>query len=116
MPGQHDDRCLEAVLAQDAHRLAAVDIGQADVHDDEVDLAGLGRLHPLGAGVGGDRLEFLVQRELLDERVAKLGVVVDDQDPTRVWHVQPLPPRSPQRGHDVAGRDSKSPSRRHKVH
>ena len=27
--GQHDDRRLEAVLAQDAHRFAPVDVGQA---------------------------------------------------------------------------------------
>ena len=84
--GQHDDRRLEAVLAQDAHRLAAVDVGQADVHDHEVDLAALGRLHALGAGVDRDRLEFLVQRQLLDQRLAQLGVVVDDQDGALVRH------------------------------
>jgi hypothetical protein len=37
------DRSLEAVLAQDAHRLAAVDVGQPDVHDHQIDLPRLGR-------------------------------------------------------------------------
>ena len=84
--GQHDDRRLEAVLAQDAHRLAAVDVRQADVHDHEVDLAGLGGLHALGAGLDRDRLEFLVQRKLLDQRVAQLRVVVHDQNLAGIRH------------------------------
>ena len=84
--GQHDDRRLEAVLAQDAHRLAAVDVGQADIHDHQVDLAALGRLHRLGAAVDRGRLELLVQRQLLDQRLAQLGIVVDDQDGSRVRH------------------------------
>ena len=36
VPGQHDDRSLETVLAQDAYRLAAVDVGQAHVPDHQV--------------------------------------------------------------------------------
>ena len=84
--GQHDDRRLEAVLAQDAHRLAAVDVGQADVHDHQVDLAALGRLHALGAAVDRDGLELLMQRQLLDQRVAQFGIVVDDQDGASVGH------------------------------
>ena len=86
MPGQHDDRRLEAVLAQDAHRFAAVDIGQADIHDHEVDLAGLGGLHALGAVFGRDDFEFLMQRELLDQRVAQLRIVVHDQDLADIRH------------------------------
>ena len=68
VPGQHDDRRLEAVLAQDAHGLAAVDIRQADIHDHQVDLAALGRLHTLGAAIDRDRLELVMQRKLLDQR------------------------------------------------
>ena len=86
MAGQHDDRRLEAVLAQDAHRLAPVDVGQADIHDHQVDVPGLGGLHALGAGIDRDRLEFLVQRELLDQRLAQLGIVIDDQDLADVRH------------------------------
>ena len=84
--GQHDDRRLEAVLAQDAHRLAAVHVGQPDVHDHQVDLAAFGRLHRLGAAVDRGRLELLVQSELFDQRVAQLGVVVDDQNGALVRH------------------------------
>ena len=95
VPGQHDDRRLEAVLAQDAHRFAPVDVGQADIHDHEIDLSGLGGLHALGAVVDRDRLEFLVQRELLDQRLAQLGIVVDDQDFAGVRHSSPLDRRRP---------------------
>ena len=91
--GQHDDRRLETVLAQDAHRLAAVDVRQADIHDHEVDLAGLGGLHALGPAVDRDRLELLVQRQLLDQRLAQLGVVVDDQDCAFVRHRPKNPPK-----------------------
>ena len=52
--GEHDDRRLEAVLAQDAHRLAPIDLGQAHVHDHQVDLAGPGGLYALGAAVDRD--------------------------------------------------------------
>ena len=84
--GEHDDRRLEAVLAQDAHGFAAVDVGQADVHDHEVDLSRLGGLHALAAALHGDGFELLVQRQLLGQRVAQLGIVVDDQNFTRVRH------------------------------
>ena len=93
MAGQHDDRRLEPVLAKDPHRLAAVDVGKADIHDDEVDMAALGRLHPLGAGLGRDGLEFLMQGQLLDQGFAEFGIIVDDQNSTRIWHVEPPPAR-----------------------
>ncbi len=84
--GQHDDRRLEAVLAQDAHRLAAVHVGQADIHDHQVDLAAFGRLHALGAAVDRGGVELLMQRQLLDQRLAQFGIVVHDQDGTLVGH------------------------------
>ena len=93
MAGQHDDRRLEAVLAQDAHRLAAIDVGQPDIHDHQVDLAGLGLGHALGAGIDRDRLEFVVQGELLDQGGPQFRVIVDDQDFAAVGHRFPGPPR-----------------------
>src|SRR5262249_52297246 len=81
------DRRLEAVLAQDAHRLAAVHVRQPDIHDHQIDLAGLGLLDALGAGIDRDRLEFVMQRKLLDERVPQLVVVVHDQDFTAIRHL-----------------------------
>ncbi len=92
MTGEHDDRRLEAVLAQDAHRLASVDVRQTDVHDHQVDLAAFGRLHRLGAGIDRDGVEFLMQRQLLDQRLAQLGFVVDDQDGPLVGHRQKIAP------------------------
>ena len=40
-------------------------------------------LVPVSTDVG---LEFLVQRKLLDQRLAQFGVVVDDQDLAGVGH------------------------------
>ena len=93
MAGQHDDRRLETVLAQDAHGLAAIDVGQADVHDHQIDLAGLGLGDALGAGIDRDRLEFVVERELLDQGGPQFRVIVDDQDLAAVGHRVPGPPR-----------------------
>ena len=41
---------------------------------------------PLAAAVDRDRLELLVQRQLLGQRIAQLGIVVDNQDLARVRH------------------------------
>src|ERR1700728_246247 len=84
--GEHDDRRLEAVLAQNAYGFPAVDIGQTDVHDHEIDLPRLGSLHTLAAVLRGDRFKLLVKRQLLREGVAQLGIVVDDKNCTRVRH------------------------------
>jgi hypothetical protein len=78
--GQHNDRRLEAVLTQNAHGLAPIDVGQSHIHDHEVDLPGLGRLHALGAVIDRDRFELLMQRKLLDQRFAQLGIIIHDQD------------------------------------
>ena len=80
VPGQHDDRSLEAVLAQHAHRLAPVHVGQADVHDDEIDMTRLGDLYALGGVFRRHGLELVMERELLDKRFAHVYVVVDDQN------------------------------------
>ena len=80
MPSQHDDRSLEVVLAQDAHHLAAVDVGKADVHDHQIDLARFGRLHTLAAVLHSQGLELLVQRQLLGQRIAQFGIIVDNEN------------------------------------
>ena len=53
MACEHDDWRLEAVLAQDPHRFVAVDVGQADIHDHQIDLSRLAwkflaHLHEIG--------------------------------------------------------------------
>jgi hypothetical protein len=70
MAREHNDRRLEAVLAQDAHRFAAVDVGQADIHDYQIDLSRLGGLHALAAILRRESFKLLVQRKLLRQRVA----------------------------------------------
>jgi len=91
--GQHDDRRLEAVLAQDAHGLAAVNVRKPDIHDDEIDLARFGGLHALAAAFDRDRLEFLVQGQLLGKRVAQFCIVLDNENLTRIRH--PSDPHNP---------------------
>ena len=54
----------EAHVAQDPHRLAAVDVGKADVHDHQIDLFNLGRLNSSGAVFHRNGIELLVQRRL----------------------------------------------------
>jgi hypothetical protein len=98
VPSQHDDRRLEAVLAQNAHRFAPVDIGKTDIHDHEIDLPGLGGLNPFGPVVDRDRLEVLMQRELLDQRLAQLGIIVHDQDLAGIRHSSAPRPGSPRNG------------------
>ena len=83
-------RRLEAVLAQNTYGFAPVDVGKPDIHDHEIDLPGLGGLYPFGPVVDRDRLELLVQRELLDQRLAQLGVVVHDQDFAGIRHSSAL--------------------------
>src|SRR6266566_6221624 len=67
-----------------------VDVGKPDIHDHEIDLTGLGGLYALGSIVDHDRLEFLKQCELLDQRLAQLGVVVHDQDFAGIRHSSAL--------------------------
>jgi hypothetical protein len=86
VPGQHDDRRFEAAFSQDADRFPAVDVRQAHVHDDEVDLTGLHRLHAFGARFDRTGLEFVVQSELFDKPAAKLVVIVNDQDFSAIGH------------------------------
>ena len=87
---------LKGILAQDAHGFAAIDVRKTDVHDHQIDLASLGRLDALGAVLDRDGIKLLVQRQLLGQRVAQLGIVVDDKNPTRVRHFNlPQPVAAP---------------------
>ena len=79
MTREHDDRRLKTVPAQDAHGFAAVDVGQADIHDDQIDLSRLGSLHALIAVLSRDGFILLVQRKLLRQRAAQFGIIVDNE-------------------------------------
>ena len=53
---------------------------QAYVHDHEIDLPRLRGLHALAAGLHGQGLELLVQRQLFCQCIAHLGIVVDNEE------------------------------------
>ena len=80
MAGQHDDRRLVAALAQQLDRLAAIHVGQADIHDEQVHHAGPRRRYSLGRRRFLQDREFLVERQLLDQRGAQVLVIVDDEN------------------------------------
>ena len=84
--GEHYDRRLKTVPAQDAHGFAAVDVGQADIHDHKIDLSLLGYLHALGAILCRGSFKLLVQRKLLRQRIAQLGIIVDNENLTGIRH------------------------------
>ena len=86
MPGQHDDRRLEAALAQGAHHFAAIGVGQADIHQHQIGGIGLGGARALGAGIDRGGFEFFVQRQLLHQRIAQIGIVIHDQDLAGIGH------------------------------
>ena len=60
--GEHDDRGLEAALAQGSHHLAAIGIRQPDIHQHQIGRIGLGGAGALGAGIDRGGLELVVQR------------------------------------------------------
>ncbi len=67
-------------FAQELHRLAAVHVRQADIHDDEVDMIVARRLDARRSGLRMRQLELVVEGKLVDQRLAQIGVVVDDED------------------------------------
>ena len=86
MTGQHDNRRLEATLAQAADHFAAVGVRQANVHQHQIGRVGLGGQCPLGTGIDGGGLKFIVKRQLLNKSVAQIGIVIHDEDLAGVGH------------------------------
>jgi hypothetical protein len=84
--GQHDDRRLEAALAEAAHDLTSVGIGQPDIHQHQIGRVGFGGAGALGAGIDCGGFELLMQRQLLDQRIAQIGIVIHDQDLAGIGH------------------------------
>ena len=80
MAGQHDDRRLEAALAQQLHRLAAIHVRQTNIHDQKIDMLAPGRLHTLGGRGFLRNCKFLVERKLFDEGFPQVIVIVYQQD------------------------------------
>ena len=79
-PRQHDDRVLEAFLAQLLDDCATIHVRQTNVHNDKIGCLSVHRLDCALGGVRLDRREFFVQGELLGQGGAQIRVVVRDQD------------------------------------
>jgi hypothetical protein len=79
---EHQDRRVVASLAQRAADVEAVPVRKHEVQDDEVERAGLNRVHGVthGRGDGDPALLFL---QMHPQQPGELGLVLDDQDCTR---------------------------------
>src|SRR5262249_43122619 len=77
---------------------AAIDVRQADIHDDQIDLSRLGSLNAFIAVFSSDGFILLVQRKLLRQRATQFGIIVDNENLTRIrHHFRPLQPLAPMR-------------------
>ena len=93
---ENNDRLREPVPAQDAHDFTTVEVGQADIHEHQIDPSVLDGLNALGAVFDSNGLKLLVQRKLFRQCVAQFAIIVDDKNPTRVWHFNlPQPVAAP---------------------
>src|SRR5881409_3050591 len=80
---------VEQLALHDEFEAVAVDTGIRAVQSakaGEVDLARLGGLHRPDAGVYRNGLELVVQRQLLDERLAHVGIVLHDENAAGIGH------------------------------
>jgi hypothetical protein len=93
---QHHDRTAKAVAPQSPDSLAAVEVGQADVHDHDVRVQFRDRRERRPGASRSFDLELRMKGKLFGERAAEVGVVVHDQDSPRLCHASSLaaePPR-----------------------
>ena len=83
---QHDDRAGKSVLAQQLAGFAAIHIRQPDIEQDQIDLLLLGAPDTGPGGGFLDDLEFVIEPQLLRQRLAQIVIVVDNQYPPRPAH------------------------------
>jgi hypothetical protein len=79
--GQHDDRRGDAIASQNTANFAPIHVRQSDIQQDQVVALGLAEIDRGGAVFGFGGAEFLMQAELLRQRLAQGAVIVDQQDP-----------------------------------
>ena len=84
--GQHNDRPAIAIAAYPLDSFASVEIGQPNVHDDEVRRRFRDRLERRLRRLNGLNVKLGVQSELLDQRVTQVGIIVHDQQSPRFGH------------------------------
>src|SRR5690606_14875409 len=84
-----------AFAADPPDGLAAVHVRKPDIHQHEIDMAVAEDFGHLRRVCGRERLELPVQGELLPERLAQIGIVVDDENLARRRHIVPPSPQYP---------------------
>jgi hypothetical protein len=71
---------LKPFLRQWRRRLAAIDIRQAHIHDDQVDLSDFGGSHAFATVLDRDRFKFFVQRKPFRQFIPQFRIVIDNQN------------------------------------
>ena len=79
VPGQHDDRRLDAVAPHQPADLTTIHIGQTDIKHDGIEIILFGRLERRRRAVRRHGGELFMQLELLAQRFAQCIVIVDEK-------------------------------------
>ena len=87
--GQHEDRHGDRGTAQLAAQIAPIHVGQADIEQHRVKPFATDGIERHRRGIAFDDGEFGIALELLGERLAQRGIVVDDQNLTSSVHEAP---------------------------
>ena len=77
---------LKPPLRRSLHRLAPVHVRQPDIQQDQVEVLVLTTSIPFAAVSRGQNVEFLVERQLIVQRLAKVVIVIDDEHLPRCAH------------------------------
>ena len=88
--GQHDDRALEAALAQHLACFAAVHVRQPYVQENQVQMIALDGIDALGRSGSRNDFELVMKCQLVLQGLTKVLVVIDDENRLLVRHDRPL--------------------------
>jgi hypothetical protein len=80
MPGQHQHRAFDPLLAHPAAQLTPVGIRKADIKDHQIIMSGFCLFHAFGTRAGFEDVKVLGHDQLFAQRFAKVVVIVHQQN------------------------------------